>query len=101
VFDLVGRSGEIRTPDRLLPKRRVSVNSEQFQCLLVRVGFVSFMLSSPQPALHLPSVAMFLQSDGSGPMLTREFDQCHPTSNFFSTTCSHCVASALPGGELM
>ena len=54
---MIGRSGEIRTPDPLLPKKRVEGNSLYHQCALVRVGFVSFVLSSPRPALHLPSAS--------------------------------------------
>jgi hypothetical protein len=79
--------------DPLLPKRRVFVISLLFQCASVLVGFVSFTLSSLQPALHSPSVVDVLSGDNlDGSYCARKFDHALGTGKFFL----HLVARPLP-----
>jgi len=51
-----GRSGEIRTPDPLLPKQVVYRNSQSFQCLFMTIGAGLFVLGSRVSARILPAV---------------------------------------------
>ena len=56
-----------------------------FQYAAVLVGFVSFTLSSLEPALHLPSVVdVLLENNVSGSPGARKFDGALVHANFFS-----------------